>query len=60
MKNKIELYNIFIGYLSKYNTNELPLKEEINSEFIKKLNIPLNKINLFNFFEFTLFLWYNI
>ena len=42
-RKKIELYNRFIGYLSKYKTNELPSKEEISSEFINELNRPLIK-----------------
>ena len=42
-RKKIELYNRFIGYLSKYKTNELPSKEEINSVLIKELNKPLSK-----------------
>ena len=35
-RKKIELYNRFIEYLSKYKNDELPSKEEINSKFIKK------------------------
>ena len=42
-RKKIELYNRFIGYLSKYKTNELPSKEEINSELIKELDRPLKR-----------------
>ena len=34
-RKKIELYNRFIEYLSKYKNDELPSKEEINSKFIK-------------------------
>ena len=34
-RKKIELYNRFIEYLSKYKANELPLKEEVNLNFIK-------------------------
>ena len=37
-RKKIELYNRFIEYLSKYKNDELPSKEEINSKFIKKLD----------------------
>ncbi len=37
-RKKIELYNRFIEYLSKYKNDELPLKEEINLKFIKKLD----------------------
>ena len=42
-RKKIELYNRLIGYLSKYKTNELPSKEEINSELIKELDRPLKR-----------------
>ena len=37
-RKKIELYNRFIEYLSKYKNDELPSKEEINSRIIKKLD----------------------
>ncbi len=37
-RKKIELYNRFIEYLSKYKNDELPSKEEINAKFIKKLD----------------------
>ena len=37
-RKKIELYNRFIEYLSKYKNDELPSKEEINLKFIKKLD----------------------
>ena len=37
-RKKIELYNRFIDYLNKYKNDELPSKEEINSNFIKKLD----------------------
>ena len=42
-RKKIELYNRFIEYLNKYKTSELPSKEEINEEFIKKLDMSLMK-----------------
>ena len=42
-RKKVELYNRFIEYLSKYKTNELPSKEEINEGFIKKLDMSLMK-----------------
>ena len=37
-RKKIELYNRFIEYLSKYKNDELQSKEEINLKFIKKLD----------------------
>ena len=42
-RKKIELYNRFIEYLSKCNTNELPSREEVNLKFIKELDRPLRK-----------------
>ena len=42
-KNKIEVYNRVIDYLSKYKSDEIPKKEEINSKFIEELDRPLKK-----------------
>ena len=42
-KKKIEVYNRVIDYLSKYKSDEIPKKEEINSKFIEELDRPLKK-----------------
>ena len=42
-KKKIEVYNRVIDYLSKYKSDEIPKKEEINSKFIGELDRPLKK-----------------
>ena len=40
-RKKIELYNRFIDYVSKYKNDELPSKDELNSNFIEELDRPL-------------------
>ena len=42
-RKKIELYNRFIDYVSKYKNDELPSKDELNSNFIEELDRPLKK-----------------
>ena len=42
-KKKIEVYNRVIDYLSKYKSDEIPKKEEINLKFIEELDRPLKK-----------------
>ena len=44
-RKKIELYNRLIDYANKYKNSELPSIEELNSNFIKKLDKPLKNNN---------------
>ena len=42
-RKKIELYNRFMDYASKYKNDKLPSKEELNSNFIEELDRPLKR-----------------